>query len=187
MRSWCTGGSWRTRPETPPHWAGRRSAPAPLVRPRHDRLHIERPAATSPSRHTGMRIAACTLGLAPVVLGVVLLFNPVKATNALALLLGIALVFGGLLELAVGWESRPWWGSVVVAGILVVGGLLAMVWPVSRCGRSPSSPGCPWWRTASAGSSSRWPRGTRPRGWPWLLLAGAFGVFSGVLALVWPA
>jgi uncharacterized membrane protein HdeD (DUF308 family) len=134
-----------------------------------------------------MRIAACTLGLAPVVLGVVLLFNPVKATNALALLLGIALVFGGLLELAVGWESRPRWGSVVVAGILVVGGLLAMVWPVSRCGRSPSSPGCPWWRTASAGSSSRWPRGTRPRGWPWLLLAGAFGVFSGVLALVWPA
>jgi uncharacterized membrane protein HdeD (DUF308 family) len=143
-------------------------------------------AEASSSRHTGIRIVVGLLGLATVVMGVVLLFNPVKAANALALLLGIALVLGGLLELAVGWESRTRWGSVVLGGILVVGGILAMVWP-----------GVTLWAIALITGLSLLAHGigrivlavlTRHevRGWPWLALAGAFGVLFGVLALAWP-
>lgn len=45
------------------------------------------------------------LGVAAVVVGVVLLFHPYAAAHTLALLIGLALVIGGGLEIAVGWES----------------------------------------------------------------------------------
>jgi uncharacterized membrane protein HdeD (DUF308 family) len=141
----------------------------------------------SPSKHTGLRIAVAVVGLATVVVGVVLLFNPVKAAHTLALLLGLAFVLGGLLEIALGWESRSRWGSVVLGGILVVGGFLAMVWP-----------GVTLWALALVTGLSLVLHGIgrivlavmgrhEIEGWPWLALAGAFGILFGVLALAWPA
>ncbi len=138
------------------------------------------------SKHTGMRIAAALVGVATVVIGVVLLFNPVEAARTLALLIGLAFVLGGLLEVAVGWESGSRWGSVVLGGILVVGGLLALAWP-----------GVTLWTIALVTGLSLLAHGVgrivlavaarhEVRGWPWLALAGAFGVVFGVLALVWP-
>jgi len=140
----------------------------------------------SPSNHTGMRIAVSVLGLATLVVGVVLLFNPGKAAHTLALLIGIAFVLGGLLEIALGWDSRSRWGSVVLGGILVVGGLLAMVWP-----------GVTLWAIAVVTGLSLLLHGIgrivlavvgrhEIPGWPWLALAGAFGALFGVLALAWP-
>jgi uncharacterized membrane protein HdeD (DUF308 family) len=140
----------------------------------------------SPSKHTGMRIVVALIGLATVVVGVVLLFNPVKAAHTLALLLGLAFVLGGLLEIAIGWESRSRWGSVVLGGILVVGGLLAMVWP-----------GVTLWTIALVTGLSLVLHGIgrivlavaarhEVTGWLWLALAGAFGVLFGILALAWP-
>jgi uncharacterized membrane protein HdeD (DUF308 family) len=140
----------------------------------------------SPSKHTGMRIAVSLIGLATVVVGVVLLFNPVEAAHTLALLLGLAFILGGLLEIAIGWESRSRWGSVVLGGILVVGGVIAMVWP-----------GITLWTIAVVTGLSLVAHGVgrivlavaarhEVQGWPWLALAGAFGVLFGVLALVWP-
>jgi uncharacterized membrane protein HdeD (DUF308 family) len=143
-------------------------------------------AGASPSKHTGMRIVVSLIGLATVVLGVVLLFNPVKAAHTLALLLGIAFVLGGLLEIAIGWDSRSRWGSVLLGGILVVGGLLAMLWP-----------GVTLWVIALVTGLSLVAHGIgrivlalagrhEIDGWLWLALAGAVGVVFGVLALAWP-
>jgi uncharacterized membrane protein HdeD (DUF308 family) len=143
-------------------------------------------SGASPSRHTGMRIGVLLIGLATVILGVVLLFNPVEAARTLALLIGFAFVVGGLLEIAVGWESRSRWGSVVLGGILIVGGIVAMVWP-----------GVTLWALALVTGLSLVVHGVgrivlavaarhELRGWPWLALAGALGMLFGVLALVWP-
>jgi uncharacterized membrane protein HdeD (DUF308 family) len=144
------------------------------------------PTGTGPRKHTGLRIAVALLGLATFVLGVVLLANPVEAAHTLALLMGLALVLGGLLELAVGWDSRSRWGSVALGGILIVGGILAMVWP-----------GVTLWTIALITGLSLLAHGigrivlavaTRHEvpHWPWLVLAGAFGILFGVLALAWP-
>ena len=143
-------------------------------------------SGATPSKHTGMRIATLLVGLATVIVGVVLLFNPVGAARTLALLLGLAFVLGGLLEIAVGWDSRSRWASVVLGGILVVGGILAMAWP-----------GVTLWVLALVTGLSLVLHGIgrivlavmarhEIQGWPWLALAGALGVLFGVLALAWP-
>src|SRR5918995_214685 len=84
----------------------------------------------SPGRHTGRRVAVGLLGGAALVVGVVLLFDPVAAARTLALLLGLSLVIGGLLEIAVGWDSRTRRGIAIALGaVLVIVGVLAVAWP----------------------------------------------------------
>jgi uncharacterized membrane protein HdeD (DUF308 family) len=143
-------------------------------------------AGATPGKHTGLRVAVGVLGLAAVVVGVVLLFNPVAAARTLALLIGLALVLGGLLEIAAGWDSDRRWSSAVLGGVLVLGGLLAAAWPgvtlftialitglslvlhgIGRVGLAVTA------------------RDEIP-GWGWLVLAGAVNVLIGVLAVVWP-
>jgi uncharacterized membrane protein HdeD (DUF308 family) len=143
-------------------------------------------AGTSPSSHTGMRVAVGLLGLAALVIGVVLLFNPVAAAHTLALLIGLAFVIGGLLELAVGWDSQRRWASFVLGAILVVGGILAAAWP-----------GPTLFTVAFiTGLSLIVHGGTRIgiaivarheiSNWGWLALAGAVNVVIGVVAIAWP-
>ncbi|MGY1753492.1 HdeD family acid-resistance protein [Blastococcus sp. SYSU D01042] len=143
-------------------------------------------APSNPRRHAGARIVVALLGLATFVLGVVLLANPVRAANALALLVGIAFVVGGLLEIAVGWDVGPRWAAVVLGGILVGGGVLAMAWPDVTL-----------WVVAAVTGLSLIAHGVgrvvlalalrrQVDGWVWGALAGAFGIFFGLLALVWP-
>ena len=140
----------------------------------------------SPSKHTAARIAVPLIGLATVILGVVLLFNPVEAARTLAWLLGLSFVVGGLLEVAVGWESPLRWGSVVLGGVLVVGGIVAMAWPEATL-----------WTLALITGLSLVLHGigrivlalvarSEVHGRPWLLLAGALGLLAGILALAWP-
>ena len=75
---------------------------------------------------------------------------------------------------------------MVLGGILVVGGLLAIVWP-----------GVTLWVLALVTGLSLVLHGIgrivlavmarhEIPGWRWLALAGGFGVFFGVLALAWP-
>jgi len=143
-------------------------------------------AASSPSKHTGARVAVGLLGLATVIVGVVLLFNPVSAARTLGLLIALAFVLGGMLEIAVGWESRSRIGAVVLGGILIVGGLLALVWP-----------GVTLWAIALITGLSLLLHGIarillavaarhEVQGWPWLALAGVIGIVCGILALAWP-
>src|SRR3954462_12181019 len=129
-------------PRSGSHWTGLRFVRRhPSARSRHQRRPAGRGtdmttadvsgpyAGASPSKHTGIRVAVGILGLAAVVVGVVLLFHPVAAARTLALLVGLALVVGGLLEVAVGWDSDRRAGPVILGVILVVGGLLAAFWP----------------------------------------------------------
>ncbi|MGY1746950.1 HdeD family acid-resistance protein [Blastococcus sp. SYSU D00695] len=143
-------------------------------------------AGASPSKHTGARLAVAALGLATVVLGVVLLFNPVKAANTLALLIGLALVLGGLLEIAHGWDSRSRAGSVLLGGILVVGGIVAVAWPDSTLRVLAVVAGI----SLMAHGVGRFVLALVARrqitGWGWLALDGVFGFVVGVLAIAWP-
>jgi uncharacterized membrane protein HdeD (DUF308 family) len=143
-------------------------------------------ADTTPSRHTGIRVAIGLLGLAALVIGIVLLFNPVAAAHTLALLIGLAFVIGGLLELAVGWDSARRWPSFVLGAVLVLGGILAAVWP-----------GATLFTVAVIAGLSLIVHGAVRVGlaiaarheissWGWLALAGAVNVVVGVVAIAWP-
>jgi uncharacterized membrane protein HdeD (DUF308 family) len=143
-------------------------------------------AGAAPARHTGLRIAVGVLGAAAVVVGIVLLFDPVAAARTLALLLGLSLFLGGLLEIASGWDSGRRVGSVVLGAILMVGGILAAVWP-----------GVTLWTLVLITALSLILHGIgrvgiaivardEIPGWGWLVLAGAINVVVGVLALLWP-
>lgn len=143
-------------------------------------------ARASTGRRAGARIVVALLGLATFVLGVVLLASPVRAANALALLVGIAFVVGGLLEIAVGWEVGPRWAAVLLGGILVAGGVLAIAWPDATL----------WVIAAVTGLSlvfhgiGRFVLSVALRrqvdGWVWGALVGVLGILFGLLALAWP-
>lgn len=143
-------------------------------------------AGAPASKHTGLRIVVAALGLATFVAGVVLLFNPVAAAKSLALLVGLAFILGGLLEIAAGWETRLRWAAVVLGAVLIGGGLLAIAWP-----------GATLWAIALITGLSLLAHGVgrivlavamrhEIRTWGWLALAGVLGALVGVLALVWP-
>jgi len=136
--------------------------------------------------HSGLRVAVGVLGAATAVVGIVLLFNPVAAARTLALLMGLAFVLGGVLEIAEGWDTRWRWASAALGAVLVIGGLLAVVWP-----------GITLWVLALITGLSLIAHGVgrigvavtgrdEIKGWGWLAAAGAFGLILGVVALVWP-
>jgi uncharacterized membrane protein HdeD (DUF308 family) len=146
-----------------------------------------RPYSGATANRSGMaRVGMGVFGAAAVVVGGVLLFNPYAAVRTLALLLGLALVIGGCLEIALGWESDRLGPAVVLGGVLVVGGLLAAFWPgvtvwtlAVLTGVSLLVHGLTRIALAIAG------RGVIP-GWGWLALAGVVNVVVGILALAWP-
>jgi uncharacterized membrane protein HdeD (DUF308 family) len=143
-------------------------------------------AGAPPAKHTGTRVAAGLAGLAAVAIGIVLLVNPVVAARTLALLLGLALVLGGLLEMGAGWESRHRWASFALGAILVIGGVIAAVWPrvtlgtlvlITALSLILHGLGRVWVAVVA--------RDQIP-GWGWLVVAGAVNLVVGVLALLWP-
>jgi uncharacterized membrane protein HdeD (DUF308 family) len=125
-------------------------------------------------------------GVAALIVGGVLLFNPYAAVRTLALLIGLALVIGGCMELALGWDSGSRVASLVLGAVLVIGGLLAAFWP-----------GVTLWTLAVLTGVSLLIHGigrlalafvgrAEIPGWGWLALAGAFNILVGVAALAWP-
>jgi uncharacterized membrane protein HdeD (DUF308 family) len=139
------------------------------------------------SGHGGMaRTGMAVLGAAALIVGGILLFNPYAAVRTLAFLLGLALVIGGCMELALGWDSGRRASSLVLGAILIIGGLLAAFWPAVTV----------WTLAVLTGVSLLIHGVTRIalavigraelRGWGWLALAGGFNVVVGILALVWP-
>jgi uncharacterized membrane protein HdeD (DUF308 family) len=143
-------------------------------------------AGAPPARHPGARVAVGLLGLAALVVGVVLLFHPVSAAHALALLVGLGFVVAGLLEVVAGWGSGHRTAALVVGALLVVGGVLAAVWPHVTL----------WTLALIVGLSLivhgivRIALATTARaevpGWGWLAFAGVVNVLVGVLAIAWP-
>jgi uncharacterized membrane protein HdeD (DUF308 family) len=143
---------------------------------------------TSPgsSSSTG-RTALIVLGVAILVVGVLLLFNVTAAARTLALLIGLALVLSGCLELAAARaDGTTRWGSALLGVVLVIGGLVAAFWPGITL----------WFLAVITGVTlivhgavrvgiAVTSRATLP-GWGWLALAGAVNVIVGALAIVWP-
>jgi uncharacterized membrane protein HdeD (DUF308 family) len=140
----------------------------------------------TPSRHTGLRVAVGLLGAAALVIGVVLLFNPVAAARSLALLLGLSFVIGGLLEIAVGWNSHRRGASVVLGAVLVIAGVLAAVWPGITLFTLALITGLSLIIHGAARVGLALIARQEIEGWGWLVLAGAVNVVIGVLAIAWP-
>ncbi|HEV7210562.1 MAG TPA: DUF308 domain-containing protein [Blastococcus sp.] len=144
-------------------------------------------SGSSPARHTGVgRTAAGVLGVAAVVVGVILLFNPYAAAHTLALLIGLALVIGGALEIAVGWESDRRWLAILPGLLLVVGGVLAAFWPHATLRVLALVIGLSLLLHGIGRIALAFLARSEIPGWGWLVLAGAFNVLIGVLALAWP-
>lgn len=144
-------------------------------------------AGAPSSGHTGMaRTGMAVFGVAAVVVGGILLFNPYAAVRTLALLIGLALVIGGCMEIALGWDTPRRGMSLVLGAILVLGGILAAVWP-----------GVTVWTLAILTAVSLFLHGigrialavagrSEIPGWGWLAAAGAFNIVVGIVALTWP-
>ena len=144
-------------------------------------------ADATASKHTGMRVVVGILGLAALAIGIVLVFNPVAAARTLALLLGLSLVIGGLLEIAVGWDKpKQRWLSVVLGGVLVVGGILAVVWPGITLVALAWITGLSLVVHGAARVGIAVVEREQIPGWGWFVLAGAVNVLLGVLAIAWP-
>lgn len=138
---------------------------------------------TGLERETAKWWVFLALGAVSAVLGVILMFDLVAAVSTLALLVALGLVVTGVGELITAGRYRNTLG-LVAGGVLVVGGVLAAVWP-----------GITLWVLAVivgidfvisgiariAGALS-----LRVEGWGWLLFGGALSVAVGVLALGWP-
>ncbi|MGY1802211.1 HdeD family acid-resistance protein [Blastococcus sp. SYSU D00922] len=144
-------------------------------------------AHATPSRHSGTRVVVGLLGVAALVVGVVLLFDPVAAARTLALLLGLSLVVGGLLEVAVGWDAeKRRTASVALGAVLVVGGVLAVAWPGITLYTLVLITGLSLIVHGAARVGLAVVERQEIAGWGWLALAGAVNVLVGVLAIAWP-
>jgi uncharacterized membrane protein HdeD (DUF308 family) len=144
-------------------------------------------AGATPARHGGTRVVIGLLGLAALVIGVVLLFNPVAAARTLALLLALSFVIGGLLEMAVGWDSQQGrWVSFILGGILVLGGVLVLAWPGITLAAIALVTGLSLILHGAARVGLAVVHRHDVPGWGWFVLAGAVNVLIGVVAIAWP-
>ena len=144
-------------------------------------------ADLTPSRSTGMRVAIGLLGLAALVIGIVLLFNPVAAARTLALLIGLSFFIGGLLEIAVGWDAEKRRGVAVALGaVLVIGGVLAVVWPGITLFALALITGLSLILHGAGRVGLAVMARHEVPGWGWDVLIGAVNVVAGVIAIAWP-
>ncbi len=137
-------------------------------------------------RSSGARVAVAACGVAVVLVGGFLLFNPFAAARTLALLIGLALLVGGCFEIGLAWDSPRRATAILPGVILVVGGLVTAFWP-----------GATLWTLAVVTGLSLILHGvgrialafmsrSEIPGWAWLALAGAFNILVGVMVLAWP-
>jgi uncharacterized membrane protein HdeD (DUF308 family) len=144
------------------------------------------PAPNPRVSHTDLRVVSGLLGAATLALGIVLLFNPTSAAHLLSVLIGIAFIIGGVLEIAVGWSVGSRLGAAVLGAVLVIGGTLAVAWPKVTLwtvalivGLSLILHGIG--RVAVAVTE----RHSVPS-WEWFAAVGVLNVVVGVLAIAWP-
>jgi uncharacterized membrane protein HdeD (DUF308 family) len=143
-------------------------------------------AGAPPVRHTGVRVALGLLGLAALVVGIVLLFHPVTAAHALALLIGLGFVLAGLLEAATGWAAGRRVGTLVLGAMLVIAGILAATWPGVTLATLALIAGLSLIAHGVARIGLAMVARHEISGWGWLVAVGAVNVLIGVLAIAWP-
>jgi uncharacterized membrane protein HdeD (DUF308 family) len=123
------------------------------------------------------------LGVASAVLGFILMLNLYAAVTTLALLVAAGLIVTGIGELMTAgrYDSKL---GVVAGVVLIVGGVLAAVWPDITLWVLAVVTGVDFILSGIArimGALS-----LRVEGWGWLLFGGTLSVVVGVLALAWP-
>ena len=123
------------------------------------------------------------LGAASAVVGLLLLFDLFAAVTTLALLVALGLVLTGVGELMSAGRYRSTLG-VVAGAVLVVGGILAAVWPDITLWALAVVVGVDL--IVSGVVRSTGAVQLRVEGWGWLLFGGVLSVVVGVVALVWP-
>ena len=127
--------------------------------------------------------AFLALGVVSAVVGLLLLFDLFAAVATLALLVALGLVVTGVGELMSAGRYRSVLG--IVAGVvLVVGGVLAAVWPDITLWALAVVVGIDL--VISGVARIMGAVQLRVEGWGWLLFGGVLSVVVGVLALVWP-
>ena len=94
----------------------------------------EIPPPPRPAEYEGMDKSTGTMlivvGVLLVGLGIVLLINPFAAIWILGVLIGVSLIIGGVAEIASGRQGAgPAWPAWVGGGIIIIGGIVAAVWP----------------------------------------------------------
>jgi uncharacterized membrane protein HdeD (DUF308 family) len=142
--------------------------------------------ATHP-KHSGIgRVGLAVFGVAVVVVGGILLFNPYAAARTLALFIGLALVIGGALELAVAWGSDRRGLALVPGALLVIGGIATAFWPGATLWTLAVLTGLSLVTSGIVRVALAFVGRAEIPGWGWLALAGAFNILIGVLAMVWP-
>jgi uncharacterized membrane protein HdeD (DUF308 family) len=128
--------------------------------------------------------AFLALGVVSAVVGLILMFDLVAAVTTLALLIALGLIVTGAGELLTAGRYQNRTVGLVAGAVLVVGGVIAAVWP-----------GITLWVLAVVVGINLIVSGVarilgavslRVEGWGWLLVGGAFSVIVGVLALAWP-
>jgi uncharacterized membrane protein HdeD (DUF308 family) len=149
---------------------------------------VSRPYSGAPTTgHSGLaRTGLAVFGGAAVIVGGVLLFNPFAAVRTLALLLGLSLVIGGCLEIALGWESGRRVSAIVLGAVLIVGGLLAAFWPEATVWTLAVLTGVSLLVHGLTRMVLAFTARAEVPGWGWLALAGAVNAVIGILALAWP-
>jgi uncharacterized membrane protein HdeD (DUF308 family) len=137
--------------------------------------------------HSGMgRVGLAVFGVAAVVVGGILLFNPYTAAKTLALFIGLALLIGGLMEVAAAWDSDRKAPGLVLGAVLIIGGLVTLFWP-----------GPTLWTIAVITGLSLLIHGigrvvlafaarAQLPSWGWFAFAGVLNIIIGILALAWP-
>jgi uncharacterized membrane protein HdeD (DUF308 family) len=139
------------------------------------------------AEHSGLaRTGMIVFGVVAVGVGLFLLFNPFAAVRTLALLLGLSLVVGGCLEIAAGWDSSRRAASLILGGVLVVGGVLCAFWPAVTVWTLAVLTGVSLLIHGIARLAIAVAARSEIAGWGWLALAGVLNIVVGILALAWP-
>lgn len=123
------------------------------------------------------------LGLASVVLGTILLFDLVAAVETLALLVAFGLWFNGMGELVGAGRYRGGW-SVAAGTFLIVGGIVAVIWPDITLWALAVVIGVDLLLSGAARVAGAMM--DKPTHWGWLLASGILSLVAGVVALAWP-
>jgi uncharacterized membrane protein HdeD (DUF308 family) len=139
------------------------------------------------TRHSGMgRMGLAVFGVAAVVVGGILLFNPYAAAKTLALFIGLALLIGGLMEVAAAWDSDRRAPGLVLGAVLIVGGLLTLFWPGPTLWTIAVLTGISLLIHGIGRVALAFAARAQLPSWGWFALAGALNIVIGILALAWP-
>jgi uncharacterized membrane protein HdeD (DUF308 family) len=131
-------------------------------------------------------VGLAVFGVAVVVVGGILLFNPYAAARTLALFIGLALLIGGSLEIAVAWGSDRRGLALIPGVLLVIGGLATAFWPGATLWTLAVLTGLSLVTSGLVRVALAFVGRAEIPGWGWLALAGAFNVLVGILAMAWP-